>query len=241
MRKGICTVISAALLCGLFIGCTGAQGGQAGEKAAAGALTGRDVLVGDIPVSFPLTKQPASMNILITGYGDIDPEEVFVWKTYEGMTGVDVHWTAVAKDKRAEAVHTALTNHQNIDLILRCKLSAGRLTQYGESGLILDLAKEDLLKTYAPNCWAYLAAHPDTLASVMNPDGSIYALPQVNSGAEPASSAASCRTRRVTVPPSGVNLTALERMLTNTCVSRTLSPMTAGCGRSAAVRSTIKR
>ena len=92
--------------------------------------------------------------------------------------------TAVRKNERDERVHLALANKNALDLIMRCKLSAERLNQYGRSGLILDLAKDDLLRRYAPNCWAYLQSHADALASVMNPDGSIYALPQINSGAE---------------------------------------------------------
>ena len=135
-------------------------------------------------MSFPLTAQPQTLRILITGSGGRDQESVLVWQKYEDMTGVDVDWTTVTKDTRSEVVHSALTNHQQYDLILRCKVSATKLLRYGKSGLILDLAKDGLLQQYAPNCWAYLQSHPDTLASVMNPDGSIYALPQVNSGAE---------------------------------------------------------
>ncbi len=100
------------------------------------------------------------------------------------MTGVDTEFTTVTKETRAEDVHTALTNHRKYDIVMRCKLSATKLLRYGKEGLILDLAKDGLLQKYAPNCWAYLQSHPDTLASVMNPDGSIYAIPQVNSGAE---------------------------------------------------------
>ena len=151
---------------------------------AAGSVAEGSALVGDIPVSMPLVSSPSTLNIIMTGYEGVDPADVYVWQKYAEMTGVDVNWTVTNREKRAELILSALTNRKNIDLILRCKVSTNRLTQYGESGLILDLAKDDLLKTYAPNCWAYLHSHPDTLASVMNPDGAIYALPQVNSGAE---------------------------------------------------------
>ena len=144
----------------------------------------KTVLVGSLPTEFPLTKDGETLNILITGYGNIDQKDVLVWEKYAEMTGVAVNWTTVKKAERAEAVAAALQNRKNVGLILRCKISSTRLTQYGENGLILDLAKDDLLKNNAPNCWAYLVAHPETLASVMNPDGTIYALPQVNSGAE---------------------------------------------------------
>lgn len=148
------------------------------------SLNDRPVLVGDIPCRFPLVKEPTVMNIMITGYDDYSADDVFVWQKYEEMTGVDVNWNTVVRGKRSEAVATALMNQADLDLILRCKISSDKLIQYGESGLVMDLAANDLLKNYAPNCWAYLQSHPDALAAITNPDGTIYALPQINSGAE---------------------------------------------------------
>ena len=85
---------------------------------------------------------------------------------------------------RKEKVATALASGEDFDVILRGKVAASTLQAYGDQGMIVDLMKDDLLKKYAPNCYAYLMSHPDTLASVLNPDGTIYGLPQVNSGAE---------------------------------------------------------
>ena len=124
------------------------------------------------------------MNFMVTGYEDISADDVFVFNKYEEMTGVTINWTTVQRGTRNEEVYKALTNKSDLDLIMRCKIDSDKTTQYGDNGLIIDLAKDDLLKNNAPNCWAYLQSHPDALASVMNPDGTIYTLPQVNSGAE---------------------------------------------------------
>ncbi len=180
MKKRFCACIAMVLL---YVFCTGCSK-QDIKPADANMQSGQSGLVGSIPVSFPLVSEPKSLNVLITGFNGKAQENVFVWQKYEEMTGVDTNWTTVTKETRSEKVHTALTNHQAYDLILRCKLSATKLLRYGKSGLVLDLAKDNLLQEYAPNCWAYLQSHPDALASVMNPDGTIYALPQVNSGAE---------------------------------------------------------
>lgn len=180
MKKIFCYIICAVMICSLSSGCIT----DAMPNDETNNPTSTPCLVGNIPVSFPLTSDEQTLKIMITGYDGVDQENVYVWKKYEEMTGVDVEWDTVSKSTRSEAVHTALTNNQQYDLIMRCKLSSTRLTTYGNAGLILDLAKDDLLKKNAPNCWAYLQSHPDTLASVMNPDGTIYALPQVNSGAE---------------------------------------------------------
>ena len=180
MKRALCVLLSILIVCMLPAGC----GSKKTQSSNMNALKDKPVLVGDITVSFPLVKKEQTLNIMITGFNGKDQENVYVWKKYEEMTGVNVDWTTVSKETRSEAYHNALTNGQQYDLIMRCKISAGKLLNYGRNGLILDLAKDDLLKENAPNCWAYLQSHPDALASVMNPDGTIYALPQVNSGAE---------------------------------------------------------
>ncbi len=174
MRKIFCVLTIVIIFCTVLIGC-------ADEESP---TTSKLSLVGNIASTFPLVNSAASLNIMATGSGGKDQESVFVWNEYEKMTGVNINWTTVTTDTRSEAYQTALLNHQQYDLIMRCKLSATKLLRYGKSGLILDLAKDGMLKKYAPNCWAFLQSHPDTLASVMNPDGTIYGLPQVNSGAE---------------------------------------------------------
>lgn len=170
-------------LCMLLSACS-APTENPSETNVPSGLEGKPIIVGDIPCEFPLVEGDTSLNIIITGYENIKSEDVFVWNEYEKMTGVMTNWTTVTKDERAEKVYNALVNKQDIDLIMRCKISPRKLTQYGESGLILDLAKDDMLEKNAPNCWAYLQSHPDALAAVTNPDGTIYSLPQVNSGAE---------------------------------------------------------
>lgn len=172
--------LAAAMLLG---GCAEANGTRNGVTVTKTQLPATAIL-GDIACDFPLLDKTVSLNIMITQYSNIAPEDVFVWKKYEQMTNVHAVWTGVSKKDRSEAVYTALANKAKLNLIMRCKISATTLTQYGESGLILDLAKDKLLENYAPNCWAYLQSHPDALASITNPDGSIYALPQINSGAE---------------------------------------------------------
>lgn len=148
------------------------------------SLDGKDSLVGNIPCEFPLVSEKTTLNFLSFRSCDTEFDDIYVWNKYEEMTGVDINWTTTSRHEREEAVYTALMNKTDVDLIMRCKIPSSTLYQYGKNGLILDLNKDDMLKNYAPNCWAYLQSHPTTLASVINPDGSIYALPQVNSGAE---------------------------------------------------------
>ena len=183
MSKSIKSFIFLSILLLLVCGCA-YQGGTKQGVAFKNNLAGQPVLVGDKPCIFPLVNQPTKLNVLSFNGFATKYDDVFVWQRYEQMTGVDIVWTTVKRKDLEEAVFTALMNRADMDLFLRCKIDGSRQIQYGQKGLILDLAKDDLLKKNAPNCWAYLQSHPDTLASVLNPDGSIYSLPQVNSGAE---------------------------------------------------------
>lgn len=167
-----------------LVACSENGSSSDGVAATTTSVDGNDVIVGDIPINFPLVTEETSLNVVFSGYGDVSADSVYVWEKYDEMTGIDINWTTIKKSQRDETVATTLMNQSNIDLLLRCKVSSSLLTQYGESGLIVDLAKDDLMATYAPNCWAYLQTHPDALAAVTSPNGAIYALPQVNSGAE---------------------------------------------------------
>ncbi len=148
------------------------------------SLQDKPVLVGNIPCEFPLVHEDSSLNIVFSGYDNVKAEDVYVWQQYQEMTGVSVNWTTTQKSEREQLVSNVLMNKTDVDLIFRCALDNAMLTKYGAGGYILDLSQDNLLQENAPNCWAYLQSHPDALASVTNPDGSIYSLPQINSGAE---------------------------------------------------------
>ncbi len=148
------------------------------------SLENKPVLVGNLPCEFPLTNDSSRLRIMTRCHADYPAENIYVWQKYEEMTGVGVDWLTINKANSKELVNVALTNKQDIDLIIRCRIPAETLAQYGDNGLILDLAKDGMLQRCAPNCWAYLQSHPDALAAVTSPSGEIYSLPQVNAGAE---------------------------------------------------------
>ncbi len=139
-------------------------------------------LVGDIKCEMPISTNGLKIDVLAsTGY---DWTNMIVWQEYEKLSGVHVNWTLVKSSERKQKIATSLQGGADLDLIMRGKVSIQNLVTYAENGLILDLNKDDLLKKYAPNCYRYLQNHPDTLASIQTPEGSIYALPQVCAGPE---------------------------------------------------------
>lgn len=157
------------------------------KKEESGSQSAEDdntssAIVGNIPIEFPLVSEPTSINVL-SCVGNVASEDIYVLQEYEKMTGIQVNWTDVTEDRK-EKIAAALASGADYDLILKGGLSAAMLGEYGSQGLIVDLMEDDILEKYAPNAWAYFQGHPDTLASILDPDGSIYGLPQVNAGPE---------------------------------------------------------
>lgn len=106
-----------------------------------------------------------------------DYETIYVYKTYEEMTGIDIKWINTPQDVTAEKISLTLAGGDLPDAFLKCGISASDLLTYGEAGDFLDLAP--YLAEYAPNFWAYAQANPDVLASITSPDGAIYSLPAI--------------------------------------------------------------
>ncbi|MBP5332174.1 MAG: extracellular solute-binding protein [Lachnospiraceae bacterium] len=159
-----------------------AQDIQATVNSGDVVKTNADCIVGNIPCKMPIA-DGTEMNILIrcTLTGFDDPSQIKVWQEYEKMTGIHVNWTDMGSDRKAR-VQQALMGEEDFDLILKGKIAQSSLIEYGQQGVILDFA--EYLPQYAPNCWAYLQSHPDTLACIQSPEGNIWSLPQVNAGAE---------------------------------------------------------
>lgn len=134
---------------------------------------------------FPISKEKITLRVMAQR-SDNQPDwnDIYVWKKYEEMTNIHIDWIQVSSSDSKEKVSAAIASNDLPDLFFRCGISAINQKLYGDQGFFVNLAENDMLKKYAPNFWAYLQEHKDTLASVQYPDGSIYSFPQVNDGAE---------------------------------------------------------
>lgn len=155
-----------------------ATGSSSGEAAGTNIS---DAFISKIPIEFPLSTDGDTLRIMFcTNYGDAN--DMVVWNEYEEMTGVNVEWIQVTSSERREKYSAALASGEDLDLIYKCKISQETLQEYGDQGLIVDLA--DYLEEYAPNIWNFLQNHRGALSSITSPDGEIWSLPQVCIGAE---------------------------------------------------------
>ena len=146
--------------------------------------TNEECLIGNIPCTFPISTDGLTLNVMwrFTGVtANYAPEDVKVWQEYEKMTGIHVNFTDSSSDRKG-MTQKALIGGEDYDLICKNKISQSSLVDYGQQGLILDLA--EYLPQYAPNAWAYLQSHPDTMACIQSPEGNVWALPAVVSGPE---------------------------------------------------------
>ncbi|MDL2232192.1 extracellular solute-binding protein [Ruminococcaceae bacterium OttesenSCG-928-L11] len=190
-------ILAAALAIGTLSSCSSVPSG--GSSAASSSLSTSDtpaasqastgeastVPVSDSNTLYPVLENPITLDIMVTR-SDNQPawNDIYVWQKYEEMTNVHVNWIEVSSSERSEKISTSLASGNLPDVFFRCKISASDQLLYGDQGLFLDLTANNMLQDYAPNYWNYLQKYKDTMASVQNPDGSIYSFPQVNDGAE---------------------------------------------------------
>lgn len=191
MKKIISLILAVIMIASVFAGCGTAQKNEETPKETAAAATPEskpaesdapvasgDALISNIPVEFPIVTEPMTFKIMAKKRGGNN--DIYMWQKYQEKTGISVEWV----EGNSEKVATALASGEELDLIMYMKISQVSLTEYGNQGLIVDLNEDGMLQKYAPNVWNYLQNHPDTLAGIMTPEGNIYGLPQVNTGAE---------------------------------------------------------
>lgn len=148
-------------------GCNGSNQNNSTPKADA-----KDYL--NEESQFPIVKEPITLRYMAVG-GDF--ENVYIFKKYEEMTNINIEWDMVPYDGANEVINLSFASDNLPDAYFKCALSLNRQIRYGSEGQLLNLAKDDLLKKYAPNFYAYMNENPDVKASQTFEDGSIYSIP----------------------------------------------------------------
>ena len=111
-----------------------------------------------------------------TTYRDWTTNQFF--SRMEDITGVHFHYrqyTDAAEWQKAKASMTA--GSEMPDVLFKAALSSDECLEMREKGVLIDL--KPYLEEYCPHLWAMLSEHPDYLAAITLPDGSIAALPYI--------------------------------------------------------------
>lgn len=93
-------------------------------------------------------------------------------------TGVSFTMTQYMDEAEWNRVKAGYTRETIPDVLFKANLTDAECQAMYADGLIIDLLP--LLPEHAPNLWAMLQAHPDYLAAITQPDGTVTALPFIN-------------------------------------------------------------
>ncbi|CAM4457082.1 putative aldouronate transport system substrate-binding protein [Paenibacillus endophyticus] len=103
----------------------------------------------------------------------------------EKNTNVHIEWETTVDNDFIEKRNLLLASGSLPDFFFSGRFSDTELVRYGQEGTLIPL--NDLIENHMPNLKSILDNRPDIKASIMAPDGNIYALPhgeEIGSGQE---------------------------------------------------------
>ncbi len=113
-------------------------------------------------------------------YANMDSiQDVYFTEAYEKKTGVKIEWIEVSSDAFEDQLALKLTTGDLPDIILKGGVSNASQLKYGQQGYFLDLNRNYMLETYAPNYWNLCKEYPEILSASQMPDGSVYSMGMV--------------------------------------------------------------
>ena len=144
---------------------------------------GATSLAADVPnlnkTGLPVVQEP----ITLTGMVNLDPK-VPDWNTHpfsielEARTNIHVEYECVSAEGFAERRNLAFASNLLPDFIMRAGLSAAVEAKYAAAQQIIAL--DPYFEDYAPYFSAVMEANPGVFKNIAQPNGHIYAMPQLN-------------------------------------------------------------
>ena len=190
-KKLLAVLLSSAMLAGILTGCgsnssetTGAS--EATEVSEAEAVETdqaagtSESAAGAEEITFPLEEtQNFSMLCVINGDTPMDQVDAFQYLNEQSNITFDVD--SVPAEDAAEKEGLILASGDYPDVFIFSSLSKNDIDKYGAEGVFVPL--EDYIRQYAPNLTSLLDER-DLWDYITAPDGHIYEMPALNTGAE---------------------------------------------------------
>ena len=127
-------------------------------------------------------EKAASAQYVLAGFDDTSMRQ---WATnrfftqMEERTGVRFALKQFTDAAKWKAYKTSLANGGELpDVLFKASLTQAECMTLREKGVLIDL--KPYLEEYAPNLWALLQEQPEVMEAITLPDGSIAALPYIN-------------------------------------------------------------
>lgn len=132
------------------------------------------------PITFPLP-ETKNFSMLCVINGDTPMEEVDAFKHLNEQSNITFDVNSVPAEDAAEKEGLILAGGDYPDVFIFSSLGKNSIDKYGSEGIFIPL--EDYIKTYAPNLTKYLD-EGDLWPYITAPDGHVYEMPALNTGAE---------------------------------------------------------
>lgn len=197
MKKLISMLLVMAIAFSLFAGCgtkeetpdTPAENTEKTETSKDGTDSEKketddasaETVTAPEEITYPLAIELAELKIMVPTDSMIeDLETNELTAEYEAKTNVHVAWEEVPSKSKTEKLNIVLATGEDMpDILLNMGLSNQQIITYGvDQEILIDL--KPLIDQYAPNIRATLDAHPEYENAITAPNGSIYALPEID-------------------------------------------------------------
>lgn len=149
----------------------GAEAADASPESGAGAGG---------QITFPLA-ETENFSMLCVINGDTPMEEVDAFQYLNEQSNVTFEVNSVPSGDAAEKESLIISSGTYPDVFIFSSLGKDNIDRYGSEGVFIPL--EDYIRTYAPNLTALLDER-ELWPFITAPDGHVYEMPALNSGAE---------------------------------------------------------
>ena len=149
----------------------------AGKQAAPDTTGGTAATTA--PGQFPLTNTKSQLSVLtFKALYLSDFNDNLATKWYEDLTNVHVTYTSVPQTGAREATNLLIAGGEYPDIIMSAGLNSSDEMNYGSQGIFIPL--NDLIQKYGYWTNEAFKRYPDLPAALIQPDGKIYGLPNIN-------------------------------------------------------------
>jgi putative aldouronate transport system substrate-binding protein len=134
------------------------------------------------PGVLPITREKSTLDVFMYQTTTIDLMGNTVLEEFEKATNVHLNITS-ASDGAQEKLNLLLNSGQYPEVIIGMNFPAADMVKYGTTENIL-LPLNDLIEQQGVNIKAYFQKYPWVKEAITSPDGNIYGIPAVDSGAK---------------------------------------------------------
>ena len=187
-KKLLAMLLSSAMLAGILAGCSSGTSEDTAASEPAGTSeaveteqpAGTSEAGAAEEITFPL-EETKNFSMLCVINGDTPMDQVDAFQYLNEQSNITFDVDSVPAEDAAEKEGLILASGDYPDVFIFSSLSKNDIDKYGAEGVFVPL--EDYIRQYAPNLTSLLDER-DLWDYITAPDGHIYELPALNTGAE---------------------------------------------------------